>query len=60
MNATISNLTLDGTAWKDERIEHAWSSQGANIKKLQISSLTGSKVADDADHIEIYHQYQLT
>lgn len=67
LSGTMSDLTLyssaaatAGTAWNKDYIEYAWSVQGANIEKLQISDLTANDTGTkNADVCSIYHRYDL-
>lgn len=60
MEGEIENLKINGSNWNADRIEYAWSVQGANIESLKISNLATSSIAQNADYIKINHRYQLT
>ncbi|HBR31708.1 MAG TPA: hypothetical protein DD733_06455 [Clostridiales bacterium] len=55
----MRDLRLDGTNWTEDRLDYAWSVQGANILDLQISGLGGNPLGDDVDYINLVHRYQL-
>lgn len=64
LNGTFRNLALtnhSGSAytWNSSLLDYAWSVQGANISKLQISDLTSNDIGSNSDTCNIIHRYSL-
>ncbi len=63
LKATMYDFTINGEPWTEDKVDYAWSVQGANIRDLKLGGITENGSNDlnkgMCDSIEIYHRYDI-
>jgi len=59
LDATLRNCTIGGKQWTDKEIEFAWTIQDENVPLIQISTITPTSIAIDADRVILKHEVQV-